>query len=117
MSTPQTFIIEVTMEQIQTVFAVLENVQWKVANPIIQAIHAQVQAQMPKGPEAAAPAVARRDETEDEEGAREPKRPRRAVQDAPDRLRPQREANGDARRGGALDAAADELGERGSSRV
>lgn len=114
MSTPQTFIIEVTMEQIQTVFAVLENVQWKVANPIIQAIHAQVQTQMPKEQPAEAPPVPRREDVEDEG---EPKRQRRTVQDAPDRLRPQREANGDARRGGALDAAADELGERGSSRV
>lgn len=56
--TEKTFVVEVTMQDLQIVFALLENAPWKVANPIMQKVNAQVQAQLPPPAQVAAPAAA-----------------------------------------------------------
>lgn len=114
---PKTFVVEVTVEDIQVVEAALGNIAYRVAKPLMDKLTAQIMAQVER-PLPAPPPPGSRAAVEAEmevEGRMAGDRPRRTVADEPEPLRPERgrrSVNGTGSLDVDPDAAADTLAAR-----
>lgn len=92
---PQEFMLRLTQEEVNTCFAALQDMPWRVANAIIFKVNKQMADQMPKTGEATpVPKAVAKPDAPTAETERETPRTNRRVQDEPDPLPTRSRGNG-----------------------